>query len=112
MSGVNPDRRTSQALRMLFTAAIVLSAVAFGVAIVIAVLIDVQTDYLGSRSEQTGLFDPSVFPPGNEALWLIGNAFPALLAILLGMLIAVRIVSGTGRDRPRSVESDDVATVY
>ena len=89
---------------MLLTAAIVISAVALAVAIVIAVLIDLQSDYLGARSEQGGLFDPSVFPPADWALWLIGNTFPILLAILLGMLIAARIVAGTGHDRLRTID--------
>ena len=104
MSEINFDWRTQPVLRMLLTAAIVISAVALAVAIVIAVLVDMQSDYLSARSEQGGLFDPSVFPPGNWGLWLIGNTFPILLAILLGMLIAARIVAGTGHDRLRTID--------
>ena len=104
VSEIEFDSRTEPVLGMLLTAAIVLSAVALAVAIVIAVLIDLQSDYLGARSEQGALFDPSVFPPGNWGLWLIGNTFPILLAILLGMLIAARIVAGTGHDRLRTID--------
>jgi hypothetical protein len=82
----------------------VLSTVALAVAIVVAVLIDLQSDYLGARSEQGGLFDPSVFPPGNWGLWLIGNTFPVVLAILPGMLIAARIIAVTRRDRLRTLD--------
>ena len=104
VSEIKFDSRTEPVLGMLLTAAVVLSAVALAVAIVIAVLLDLQSDYLGARSEQGGLFDPSVFPPGNWGLWLIGNTFPVLLAILLGMLIAARIVAGTGHDRLRTID--------
>ena len=110
MSEIIFDSRTQPVLRMLLTAAIVISAVALAVAIVIAVLIDLQSDYLGARSEQGGLFDPSVFPPGNWGLWLIGNTFPILLAILLGMLIAARIVAGTGHDRLRTIDEHVVVS--
>ena len=67
MSEINFDRRTQPVLRMLLTAAIVISAVALAVAIVTAVLVDMQSDYLGAQSEQGGLFDPSVFPTGAVA---------------------------------------------
>lgn len=110
MSEIDFDWRTQPVFRMLLTAAIVISAVALAVAIVIAVLIDLQSDYLGARSEQGGLFDPSVFPPGNWGLWLIGNTFPILLAILLGLLIAARIVARTGHDRLRTIDEHVVVS--
>ena len=84
------------------------AAVSLAVAIVIAVFVDVQSDYLGARSEQTGCFDPSVFPPWNGALWLIGNMFPVLMAILLVMLIVTRTIAGTRRDRRRSTLDDNL----
>ncbi|HEY8912456.1 hypothetical protein [Lacisediminihabitans sp.] len=107
MPEVNRVYQTAPILRVMLTAAIVVSAVALAVAIVIAVFVDVQSDYLGARSEQTGGFDPSVFPPWNGALWLIGNMFPVLLAILLVMLIAARIIAGTRRDRHRTTLDDN-----
>jgi len=104
----NRDFRTAPLLKVMLTAAIVLSAVALAVSIVIAVFIDVQSDYLGTRSEQTGLFDPSVFPPSNGALWLIGNVFPLLMAILLVTLIVARTIAGTQRDRHRRPLDDNL----
>ncbi|MET4706102.1 putative branched-subunit amino acid permease [Frigoribacterium sp. UYMn621] len=106
MSEVNRDGRTALVSGIVLTAAIVVSAVALAVAIVIAVLVDVQSNYLGIRAEQAGGFDPSVFPPGNVVLWLIGNSFPVLLAILLVLLIAARIIIvGARRDRPRTSDN-------
>lgn len=84
------------------------AAVSLAVAIVIAVFVDVPSDYLGARSEQTGGFDPSVFPPWNGALWLIGNMFPVLMAILLVILIVARTIAGTRRDRRRSTLDDNL----
>ena len=85
----------------MLTAAIAVTAVTLAVTIVIAVLIDVQSDYLGARSEQAGGIDPSVFPPWNGALWVIGNVFPVSITILLVTLIVARITAGTLRDRDR-----------
>lgn len=104
------DNQTAPILRVMLSAAIVVSAVTLAVAIVIAVIVDVQSDYLGARSEQGGGFDPSVFPPGNGALWLIGNTFPVLLAILLVVLIAARIVAGTRPDRHRTNDNNLLAS--
>ena len=108
MPEANRDYRTAPLLKVMLTAAIVVSAVSLAVAIVIAVFVDVQSDYLGARSEQTGGFDPSVFPPWNGALWLIGNLFPVLIAILLVMLIVARIIAGTRRDRRGSTLAENI----
>jgi len=110
MSEVNRVYRTAPQLKLVLTAAIVVSAVALAVAIMIAVFVDVQGDYLGERSEQSGGFDPSVFPPWNGALWLIGNMFPVLLGILLVMLIVARIIAGAGRDRDRTIDNSPLLT--
>ncbi|TFC30736.1 hypothetical protein E3O55_07605 [Cryobacterium sp. MDB1-18-2] len=108
MPKANRDYRTAPFLKVMLTAAIVVSAVSLAVAIAIAVFVDVQSDYLGARSEQTGGFDPGVFPPWNGALWLMGNMFPFLVATLLAMLIVARIVAGTGRDRRGSTLDDNL----
>ena len=108
MPEANRDYRTAPLLKVMLSAAIVVSAVSLAVAIVIAVFVDVQSDYLGARSEQTGSFDPSVFPPWNGALWLIGNMFPVLIAVLLVILIVARIVAGTRRDRRGSTLDEDL----
>jgi H+/Cl- antiporter ClcA len=102
--------RTAPIVNVLLTTAIVVSAVALAVAIVIAVLVDIQSDFLGTQSEQSGGFDPSVFPPWNGALWLIGNMFPVLLAVLLAILIVARIIAGPSRERDRTVDGDPVAS--
>jgi hypothetical protein len=91
---------------VVLTAAIVASAVALAVAIVLAVFVDVQSDYLDGRSDKLGGFNPSVFPPLNGALWLVGNTFPVLLAVLLVMLIVARIITGTRRDRDRAIDNN------
>jgi hypothetical protein len=108
MPEANRDYRTPPLLKVMLTAAIVVSAVSLAVAIVIAVFVDVQGDYLGARSEQTGGFDPSVFPPWNGALWMIGNMFPFLLAILLALLIVARNFAGTGHDRRGSTLDENL----
>jgi len=108
MPEANRDYRTAPLLKVMLSAAIVVSAVSLAVAMVIAVFVDVQSDYLGARSEQTGSFDPSVFPPWNGALWLIGNMFPVLIAVLLVILIVARIVAGTRRDRRGSTLDEDL----
>ena len=84
------------------------AVVSLAVAIVIAVFVDVQSDYLGARSEQTGGFNPSVFSPWNGAPWLIGNMFPVLMVILLLVLIVARTIAGTRRDRRRSTLDDNL----
>ena len=108
MSEANRDYRTAPLLKVMLTAAIVVSAISLAVAIAIAVFVDVQSDYLDARSEQTGGFDPGVFPPWNGALWLMGNLFPVLIAILLVMLIVARIIAGTRRDRRGSTLAENI----
>lgn len=108
MPDANRDYQTAPLVKAMLTAATVVSAVSLAGAIVIAVFVDVQSDYLGARSEQTGGFDPSVFPPWNGALWLIGNMFPVLIAILLVLLILARTIAGTRCHRRRSTLDDNV----
>lgn len=78
------------------------------IAIVIAVFVDVQSDYLGTRPEQTEGFELSVFPQWNRAPWLIGDMFPLLMAIMLVMLIVARSKDGTRHDRCRSTSDDNL----
>lgn len=75
----------------LLNAGIVITTAALAVSIVIAVMIDVQSGYLANRSESTGGFDPTVFPPFNEALWVIGNLFPWLISLALALLSVARV---------------------
>ena len=78
------------------------------IAIVIAVFVDVQSDYLGTRPEQTEGFELSVFPQWSRAPWLIGNMFLLLISILLVMLIVARTKDRTRHDRRRSTSDDNL----
>lgn len=53
----------------------------------IAVLVDRQGDMLSARSEVHG-FDPSVFPPFSDGIWLLSNGAAALTAMVFIALLA------------------------
>lgn len=78
----------------LLTACIVVTGAALGFTILIAVFIDVQSDYLATRSELISGYDHTVLPPFFNGLWVIGNLFPGLTAIALALLIVARVAVG------------------
>jgi hypothetical protein len=85
------DTRRPAVVGRFLTATVAVAAVVFVGSIVDAILAQVQSDYLGSRSEASGDFDPSVFPPFDVLTWLMAIAAPLFTGSLLVLAIAARI---------------------
>jgi hypothetical protein len=87
------DARRSTVVLGLLTAAVVVAAVVFAGSIVQAILSQIQSDYLGNRSEASGGFDPTVFPPFDVLTWLMAIATPVLTGSLLVIAVLTRILA-------------------
>ncbi|MGA0568378.1 hypothetical protein ACO2Q7_13675 [Rathayibacter sp. KR2-224] len=94
------DTRRPQVLRRLLTATVAVAVVMFAWSITTAILAQVQSDYLGNRSEASGGFDPTVFPPFDVLTWLMAIAAPLSTGSLLVLTITARIVLQRSIARP------------
>jgi hypothetical protein len=93
------DTRRPAVVRRLLTSTVAVAAVVFAWSIVSAILAQIQSDYLGNRSEASGGFDPTVFPPFDVLSWLMAIAAPLLTGSLLVLAVAARVVFHRATDQ-------------
>ncbi|THG34521.1 hypothetical protein E6C70_09710 [Glaciibacter flavus] len=78
------------ALRHVSGFAVVVAALLFAGSVVLAILSEVQSDYFGTRSEASGGFDSTVFPPFDDLTWLMAMVSPLLTGACLALTITLR----------------------
>lgn len=93
------DAAAAATTRLVLTITAAANAVLVAVLVVLAVLVDGQSDILAARSEAGGGFDPSVFPPFDDAIWVLANGAAALAVVILVVLVVLRVVLGRRRSR-------------
>ena len=89
-------RRASFGMRLVLGLAVAANGLLLLVLTVLAVLVDRQSDILANRSEVHG-FDPSVFPPFSDGIWLLSNGAAVLTGVMFIALLA--LCAGLRRSR-------------
>jgi hypothetical protein len=74
-------------VRLVLASAMAANGLLVLVLVMLAVLVDRQSDILASRSEMHG-FDPSVFPPFSDGIWLLSNGAAVLTGVVFMALLA------------------------
>ena len=103
----NPDTADARgpiAVLGLLAATAAVAAVVFAASVVQAILAQIQSDYLGNRSEASGGFDSTVFPPFDVLTWLLAIASPLLTGSLLVIAVVTRIVVQRTTGRPSTAD--------